>query len=186
MTNSDHHDPTDPAEPDRRELRDAVDHELTRESRLLNALQAAARQPDLSRYASESARLPPPPMPNLTSALSLANVGRHDLASDYVARIESQIDDLERSLGPGEAVGLELFFPNERTFIPYYFGYRNPDIVIVDAYDCSDDREVRLLVPKGAILLSMTKYKAGELDDLSTRPRPIGFQQRPPEDDPGA
>jgi hypothetical protein len=148
-------------------------------NRLLQALRAAeAKTAPLRAIAS-----PIPALPSLSAPPSIANPKR-DLASDYVERIEEQIQDFQKTVEADETVVVQLFLPNLPPFFPFFFGYHNPDMVVVDAYDSGpSDREIRLLVPKGAVVVSLSKYTAAELADEPPR-RPIGFQAAPVEDTP--
>jgi hypothetical protein len=113
----------------------------------------------------------------LNAGAVLGRVGRHDLASDYVERIRGQIDDFEKELAADEVSVIEVVLP-DRAVVPYYFGYHNPDMVVIDGHITGSGRDVRLALPKHAVLLSLSKYKASELADDPPQ-RTIGFQERP-------
>jgi hypothetical protein len=96
-----------------------------------------------------------------------------NMADWYQERIEEQISDYLDELKNGEKLAVSVILNNGQQIQPTWFGYHNPNMLIIDGVD-ENQRNVRILVPHTSTQILMTVVPEDTSDDY---PR-IGFQAR--------
>lgn len=97
-----------------------------------------------------------PPLPDKT----------YKYASGYVERIEENLNDYTKDLKDDETVLLKVLLNDGSTFIPNFFGYHNPHLVIVKGHD-SMGNESMVLLNQNDIQIIITKLKKSKTSENS-------------------
>lgn len=103
----------------------------------------------------------------------LLDPGRLGRASFFQERIEQQVKKALSTLAPDEALSVVLVLPDGERIDATWFGYHDPNMLIVDGTNRANNH-VRILLPHTSACLVLTWEKKAQKDGT----RPIGFESR--------
>ena len=103
----------------------------------------------------------------------ILNAGLDRGVASFHAQIEQQTGDFARSLPDTHQVLACVFLPGGHQIIATWFGYQEPDLLVVDGTD-ERGRQVRLLAARTDVHIVLTAVKR-----IADRPaQPVAFQPR--------
>lgn len=105
--------------------------------------------------------------------ISQLDLEKYDRAEWCHECIEQEINELYVNLKDDEKLAVNVVLQGGTLVSAIWFGYRNPNLIIVEGHDI-EGRTVRLLIPQNQIQLMMTVIKEVPESDYPK----IGFQAR--------
>jgi len=109
------------------------------------------------------------------SVRSDVNLKRYHYAVWYQERLEKQVQEFSETLKGDEELLITVPLRNGTTIVATWFGYYNPNMLIVVGVDQRDGNEVELLIPHTDAQVLLKKVKVG---GEAPRRKQIGFQAR--------
>jgi hypothetical protein len=105
-------------------------------------------------------------MKNIDPMKMLVPDKSHMYASGYVERIEKHLNEFTDDLEDDETFLLKVLLNDGSIFIPTYFRYHNPHMVLVEGHD-SNGNESLALLNQNDIQIIITKLKKSKTSENS-------------------
>ena len=105
--------------------------------------------------------------------ISIPNLRDYNLADWYHERIEEHINEFAKDLAADEDLLATIVLADGRNIKATWFGYHNPNMIVVEGIDGADN-DVKVLLPQTNIQILLTKIEKGK----NQKRKILGFQQR--------